>query len=395
MPTYNRAPLLRLAVQSVLQQTFEDFEVVISNGGSTDETRDVVAEFTDKRIRYVESQERLNIGDNYQNALDNATGEYITFLSDDDAFVPATLERVNRVIVEEKAEVVAFRVSSFYHDGDVQFNRTIGPNTLAVSSFTGEVTKFTKAEAISKLYSYYGLGSHDFDDRFIVSYLANAVYHHSVFARIRARRSKLFEATPADMYLAAAVFHAIDNYHCLDEPLHIWSNWADNATASAHKKGNKIKEHYRKLLNGQKLEFVRLQYPFPYNCAINAILQARDDFKETGKVDWVEYYFKVYENLMYLRRMGVDVDDEVRDFHSTVAAETRELRQKVNARIKSPSFITKEFLRDFPRIEDIGKRLLRRRKSDKTIFIDGEEKGFNDVLGAADFLMTNLLPKVG
>ena len=80
MPTYNRAHLLPLAIKSVLNQTFEDFELIISNGGSTDNTSDLINTFTDSRIRYVESKERLSIGDNYQNTLDNADGEYITFL---------------------------------------------------------------------------------------------------------------------------------------------------------------------------------------------------------------------------------------------------------------------------------------------------------------------------
>ncbi len=101
MPTYNRAHLLPLAIKSVLRQSFEDFEIIVSNGGSTDDTKDVVAGFNAPRIRYVESETRLKIGDNYQNALAHATGEYLTFLSDDDAFAPVMLERVKRVIVEQ------------------------------------------------------------------------------------------------------------------------------------------------------------------------------------------------------------------------------------------------------------------------------------------------------
>ncbi len=76
MPTFNRAELLRLAIQSVLGQTFGDFEVVISNGGSTDGTRSVVEGFDDARIRYFESDARRSIGDNYQTALDQTRGEY-------------------------------------------------------------------------------------------------------------------------------------------------------------------------------------------------------------------------------------------------------------------------------------------------------------------------------
>ena len=100
LPTYNRADFLPLAIQSVLQQTFGDFELVISNGGSTDNTKAAVAEFKDERIRYVETLQRLDMSENYDHALNHANGEYIIFFSDDDAFLPTTLEKIKKVINE-------------------------------------------------------------------------------------------------------------------------------------------------------------------------------------------------------------------------------------------------------------------------------------------------------
>jgi glycosyltransferase involved in cell wall biosynthesis len=396
MPTYNRARLLSLAVKSVLQQSFEDFEIVISNGGSTDNTKDVVNGFDDSRIRYIEAKEKLSIGDNYQNALNHATGEYITFLSDDDAFVPVMLERVKRVIETEKAEVVAFRVCSYYHNGDIAFNRKVAPNTLAISQFTGEVTKFDTAQAAKLLYSLYGLNNLEYDDRFIISFLANAVYHHSIFSRVRAIKSQPFAATPADLYLAAAVFFVTDWYYCLDEPLHVWSNWADNATASAHKKGDKLREHYEKLLNGEKLQFTPLKFALPQNCYVNTILQAKYDFENRAaetKIDWTKYYSTVYEDLIYLKSMRVNVTRELDEFDEALRRESSELQRRVKSRIGNFRFASKQFLRKFPSVVRLAKRLFRRRKSDKPIFISGKASGFDDVLGAANFLFANLLRK--
>jgi len=396
MPTYNRAQLLSLAIKSVLQQSFEDFEIVISNGGSTDNTKDVVNGFDDSRIRYIEAKEKLSIGDNYQNALNHATGEYITFLSDDDAFVPVMLERVKQVIETEKAEVVAFRVCSYFHNGDIAFNRKITPNTLAISQFTGEVTKFDTAHALKLLYGLYGLNSLEFDDRFIVSFLANAVYHQSVFSRVRAVKSHPFHTTPADLYLAAAVFFVTDWYYCLDEPLHVWSNWTDNATASAHKKGDKLREHYEKLLNGEKLQFTPLKFALPQNCYVNTILQAKYDFEnrvDETKIDWSKYYSTVYEDLIYLKSMQINVTRELDEFDEALRQESAELQQQVKSRIENFRFASKQFLRKFPSVVRLAKRLFRNRKSDKPIFISGEASGFDDVLGAADFLLANLLHK--
>ncbi|MGI8640397.1 MAG: glycosyltransferase family 2 protein [Pyrinomonadaceae bacterium] len=394
MPTYNRAHLLPLAIKSVLQQTFEDFEIVISNGGSTDNTREVVAGFYDQRVRYIESKERLSIGDNYQNALNNAMGEYLTFLSDDDAFVPVMLERVKKIIEAEKAEVITFRVCSYYHDEDITLNRKIVPNTLVISQFTGKVTKFDTARAIKLLYRLHGLHDAEQDDNFIVSFLANAVYHHSVFSRMKMIRSKLFATTPADLYVAAAVFFVTDWYYCLDEPLHVWSNWADNATASPHKKGNKLKEHYEKLLSGEKLRFTPLKFALPYNCDVNAILQAKYDFDNHNvetKIDWVQYYFSIYENLMYLKRMRLDISQELREFNEVLSKENKELKHQVNSKIKSFRFITKEFLRNIPFALYLSKSLFKRNSLDKRIIVSGNECKFDNVLECANFLAANFL----
>ncbi|MCS6985063.1 MAG: glycosyltransferase family 2 protein, partial [Leptospiraceae bacterium] len=60
LPTYNRASWLPRSIQSVLDQKFQDFELIIVDDGSTDNTREVVAHFSDPRIKYYykENQER-------------------------------------------------------------------------------------------------------------------------------------------------------------------------------------------------------------------------------------------------------------------------------------------------------------------------------------------------
>lgn len=87
IPTYNRAKLLKVAINSVLEQSFKDFELIIVDDGSTDETQQVVHSFVDQRIIYhfQENQERSvarNVG------VDFAKGEYICFLDDDDYYLP-------------------------------------------------------------------------------------------------------------------------------------------------------------------------------------------------------------------------------------------------------------------------------------------------------------------
>lgn len=397
MPTYNRAQFLPLAIQSVLNQSFTDLEVVISSGGSTDNTVDVIAQFKDKRIRHIESKERLSIGDNYQKGLDNAAGEYITFLSDDDAFVPTMFERVKRVITDENASLVGFRYSFYYHNEDVEHHlqTPVSANTLVIPYSTGEVTKFEKQQAIKNLFNIYGLTEKgDRSERFIIPYLANAVYHRRIFSDLSRKREKLFDATPADMYLAGAVFFVSDSYYCLDDPLHVWSHWGGNATASPYQKGNELRKHYEKLLKGAGLNYTPLKFPLPHNLGANAVLQAKHDYAADNsgdfEIDWANYYLSVYDYLLYLKSKEVDISEEISEFHEVLSREKSELQQIVRSKISSSKFIAKQFVRKkLPFAKNFLKRVIQGKSAIEQTIICGDDAGFKTFLEAAQFLSVN------
>lgn len=84
LPTYNRSQYIREAVQSVLEQTFKDFELIIIDDGSTDNTIETVKAFLkDKRIRYVK-QENAGAAAARNRGLSMSTGNYIAFIDSDD-----------------------------------------------------------------------------------------------------------------------------------------------------------------------------------------------------------------------------------------------------------------------------------------------------------------------
>jgi glycosyltransferase involved in cell wall biosynthesis len=89
--TYNRAHLLCKAIQSVLNQNFQDFEIIIVDDASQDNTTEVVNSFSDKRIRYIRHQANRGEGGSRNSGVKNATGEYIAFLDDDDEWLPEKL----------------------------------------------------------------------------------------------------------------------------------------------------------------------------------------------------------------------------------------------------------------------------------------------------------------
>lgn len=93
LPTYNRAYLLPRAIQSVLDQQYENLELIIVDDGSTDETAAVVVSNADPRIRYVRFEQNRGIGAARHKGVRSARGELIAFIDSDDIWLPGKLER--------------------------------------------------------------------------------------------------------------------------------------------------------------------------------------------------------------------------------------------------------------------------------------------------------------
>jgi glycosyltransferase involved in cell wall biosynthesis len=98
VPTYNRAHLLGVCLESIARQTFRDFEVVVVDDGSTDNTAEVVAAFA-PLARYF-WQENRGIPGALNRGVQEARGEYVSFVASDDALVPEALEAEVQVLEE-------------------------------------------------------------------------------------------------------------------------------------------------------------------------------------------------------------------------------------------------------------------------------------------------------
>jgi len=94
IPTYNRAHLVGRTIQSVLNQTYKNFEIIIVDDGSSDNTEQAVKSFGDKRIEYLQFEENSGSSAAPRNtAIKIAKGKYIAFLDSDDEWLPEKLER--------------------------------------------------------------------------------------------------------------------------------------------------------------------------------------------------------------------------------------------------------------------------------------------------------------
>ena len=93
IPTYNREKLIGKAIKSVLEQTFSDFELIVVDDASTDQTQTAVEQFQDLRIRYLHHQKNAGVCAARNTGLAAAQGRYIAFLDSDDEWRSDKLEK--------------------------------------------------------------------------------------------------------------------------------------------------------------------------------------------------------------------------------------------------------------------------------------------------------------
>lgn len=101
IPTYNRADYLIQSVKSVLNQTYNNFELIICDDGSTDDTPTVVSQWNDSRIRYIRHEKNIGRSKNMRSGFDAAQGEYFIKFDDDDALTPEFLAKTVAVLDAE------------------------------------------------------------------------------------------------------------------------------------------------------------------------------------------------------------------------------------------------------------------------------------------------------
>ncbi len=123
---YNYAQYLPTCIESVLSQTFNDFEVIVVDDGSTDNTCDVLKPYlNDPRIRYVR-QENSGQAKAKNNGIHHSRGRFVAFLDADDFWAPTKLERQINFFQDERVGVVYSRYRFVNEDGNILNSYKLG-----------------------------------------------------------------------------------------------------------------------------------------------------------------------------------------------------------------------------------------------------------------------------
>ena len=123
IPTKDRVEYITEAIQSVLKQTYQDFEILIIDGSSTNGTKDIIKKLKDKRIGYFYQKGKKSLAGARNQGIKESQGEFIAFLDDDDLWLPRKLETQIEMLKQNESFGLVYTSSSYVVQAD---GRVIG-----------------------------------------------------------------------------------------------------------------------------------------------------------------------------------------------------------------------------------------------------------------------------
>jgi glycosyltransferase involved in cell wall biosynthesis len=382
MPTRNRAGLLPYALRSALAQTWQDYEILVSDNDSNDATPTVVREVGGNRVRYVRTPASLSMPESWEFALRHAKGQFVTYLCDDDAITPDLLATVAQVIDQRDSEVITWAFGGYYHQNwDVVEQR----NSAILPVVSNSVESLESRPALSRLFS-------EMWPSFPVPKMLQSCCSMKVLNQVRERVGRLFIPSCPDLSSPALILDAVPRYEHIDRIL-MFSGAAIESTGS--RQWTKDRAHlrnYAKELGPDGLfQEVPMRVLVGINCVADTLLRVKKLLgprMEDIDLDWERYFVLCFEGLSVFEKMGADTAAEMQEFREVLEGQPVEFRRKVwrtikNHRatvwrqvireaIKKSNLLTQLEMRMRPKVRNIKQRIIR-----------GEQGGFGNIAECA------------
>jgi len=387
IPTYNRSDLVQGAVRSVLAQTFDDFEVVVSDNCSQDDTRDVIGGFRDPRVRYVRTPTHGTIADSWEFARSQATGTLVMMLSDDDALVPSALAR--------------FAEEHHRHDADFLFCNLVeyrdqsflGPqqNTMNCRPFSDTVRVISTDEFVGPLFAF----RPKFD-----MHPSAFMFAASVADRVVQRSGRFFRSNGVEYFAwpLAAVF--AKNIVYIDRPLVILGRTA-KSWGSTIVLSNPGKEKIQKMIAdvAHSRDWIPLTNFTLCNLMAEGMLLGLRMFPDELRpfpFDEQQYLRSTMAELRRREAMGVDVSKEMEELLTyaakypalktelTVTAKNGLMHRDSTVRKVARALRLNVFYGRFLELREVRK--INRGEVKPGFAASGRDFGFKDAEGCANFV---------
>lgn len=217
IPTKNRAKYVVPCVRSLLRMKAPDIEIVIQDNSDDATTAEAIASFTqDSRLRYYHCTDKLSVTDNFSRGLNFASGEFISFIGDDDGVNHEVVEAVRWAKSEGLDALVGCEAAGYFWP-DVIFTiyRKLLSGTLYIRSFSGAVTYPDPEEEIHRCTRSAGCTFG------LLPKAYQGVVRREYLERIYQNAGTYFPGPTPDMASAVALATVVKRYAYIDYPLFI------------------------------------------------------------------------------------------------------------------------------------------------------------------------------
>lgn len=382
MPTRNHAKYLSCALQSALQQTFDDYEIVVSDNCSTDATPEVVRRFGSARIRHVRTERPVSMARNFEYGLDHAIGDYVTFLPDDDAFSPLVLEESAELLAAAPVDLAVWEYCYYYYcdwrDAWLRGSALIPP-------FAGEARMVDARQVLGNFFSKSNFPA-------AWPFMSNCMYRRQFLAECKSQAPYLFSVQSGDIFCAVLTLSRIKTYIAVDKPLTVYGRRSGGTTTSLAEDPEKLLQ-----LSDEESRDMRellcdpLKLPLLPCYATSAALRgkaAARDFAADFEWNPTAYFIGCYGTLWNSQSQGKDLGNALQHFERVLREQPQSVQEEVRRgilQVRSPgirqlvrSLIDKSYL--VYQIELALRPRLRRRKPR---WIHGRNAGFSNILQCA------------
>lgn len=202
IPTRNRLALVKDAVDSVVRQSYANWEVIVFDNGSDEPVGEYVDSLADSRIRYERSREFLPVTDSWNTAIDFATGDYVMLIGDDDGLTPGYFDRAIKLIDIFKApDMIYSALYQFIHPGVAAWELGGYVDEVRNAAFFKDLTVPALLTAEERKHAI--SGSLDLRRNFVFN-MQSFLFSKDFIAKIR-RDGVVFHSPFPDYYLANLV----------------------------------------------------------------------------------------------------------------------------------------------------------------------------------------------
>ena len=210
MPVRDGEATFGWALESALQQDFDDYEIVIVDNNSQDSTPQIIAAHDDPRVRVFRNAETLPMPENFERAWGFARGEYVLYLCDDDALLPSTLSRLSQVVKERSPDLTSWEYAFYYHP---DWHTPAERNILRIVPNSGDVIDETSDDLRKRVYG--------FREPKWAPRMQNCCVRREKFEEIRQHYGRLFLGPCPDYSFLAFTLDTLDTITVIRRPLQV------------------------------------------------------------------------------------------------------------------------------------------------------------------------------